>query len=80
MLERRASGGFSWSSWLSWLVGAGRGSLSPRRLVVSARAASPRRYENMLAAPAEAADDDGRFDDAEEEAEADEDKETGQAR
>merc|ERR1719424_1075526 len=38
------------------------------------------RYENMLAAPAEAADDDGRFDDAEEEAEADEDKETGQAR
>lgn len=35
----------------------------------------------MLAAPAEAADDDGRFDDAEEEeAEADEDKETGQAR
>jgi hypothetical protein len=32
----------------------------------------------MLAAPAEAADDDGRFDDAEEEA--DEDKETGQAR
>lgn len=33
----------------------------------------------MLAAPAEAADDDGRFDDAEE-AEADEDKETGQAR
>ena len=48
--------------------------------MVSAHAASPRRYENMLAAPAEAADDDGRFDDAEEEAEADEDKETGQAR
>jgi len=37
------------------------------------------RYENMLAAPAEAADNDGRFDDAEEE-EADEDNETGQAR
>ena len=34
----------------------------------------------MLAAPAEAVDDDGRFDDAEEEAEGDEDKETGQAR
>ena len=33
----------------------------------------------MLAAPAEAADNDGRFDDAEEE-EADEDNETGQAR
>jgi len=38
------------------------------------------RYESMLAAPAQAADDDGRFDDAEEDAEADEDKETGQAR
>ena len=38
------------------------------------------RYENLLAAPAEAAGDDGRFDDAEEDAEADEDKETGQAR
>ena len=80
MLERRASCAFSWFGWSSWLVGAGRGSLSHRRLVVSARAASPHRYENMLAAPAEAADDDGRFDDAEEEAEADEDKETGQAR
>lgn len=64
---------------VGWLAPAGV-RCPPRRLVVSARAASPRRYENMLAAPAEAADDDGRFDDAEEEAEADEDKETGQAR
>ena len=63
---------------VSWRLPGG--SLSPGHLVVSARAASPRRYENMLAAPAEAVDDDGRFDDAEEETEGDEDKETGQAR
>ena len=49
------------------------------RLAVSPRTTSAHRYENMLAAPAEAADNDGRFDDAEEE-EADEDNETGQAR